>query len=94
MDAMAKQENSIESAHRTRLLECAWDDLTEAGAYVEMGSGDLYRFPKESLIQGGSPRVVPVDPGQQGSIPDDDEGSAHLRSAQCRAEFLTRAFPA
>jgi hypothetical protein len=58
MDAMAKQENSIESAHRTRLLECAWDDLTEAGAYVEMGSGDLYRFPKESLIQGGSPLVT------------------------------------
>ncbi len=55
---MAKQENSIESAHRTRLLECAWDDLTEAGAYVEMGSGDLYRFPKESLIQGGSPLVT------------------------------------
>jgi hypothetical protein len=58
MDAMAKQENSIESAHRTRLLECALDDLTEAGAYVEMGSGDLYRFPKESLIQGGSPLVT------------------------------------
>ena len=55
---MAKQENSIESAHRTRLLECAWEDLTEAGAYVEMGSGDLYRFPKESLIQGGSPLVT------------------------------------
>lgn len=55
---MAKQENSIESAHRTRLLECAWDDLHEAGAYVEMGSGDLYRFPKESLIQGGSPLVT------------------------------------
>jgi hypothetical protein len=58
MDAMAKQENSIESAHRTRLPECAWDDLTEAGAYVEMGSGDLYRFPKEALIQGGSPLVT------------------------------------
>jgi hypothetical protein len=23
-----------------------------------MGSGDLYRFPKESLIQGGSPLVT------------------------------------
>ncbi|RRI05547.1 hypothetical protein EH240_06615 [Mesorhizobium tamadayense] len=55
---MAKQENSIESAHRAKLRETDWEDLTEAGAYVEIGSGDLYRFPKEALIQGGSPLVT------------------------------------
>lgn len=55
---MAKQENSIESAHRVRLPELDWEDLAEAGAYVEMGSGDLYRFPKEALVQGGSPLVT------------------------------------
>ncbi|MFB9265027.1 hypothetical protein ACFFWD_18000 [Bradyrhizobium erythrophlei] len=55
---MAKQENSIESAHRVKLLEIDWEDLSEAGAYVERGTGDLYRFPMESLIQGGSPVVT------------------------------------
>jgi hypothetical protein len=55
---MAKQENSIESAHRVKLLEIDWDDLSEPGAYVERGTGDLYRFPMESLIQGGSPVVT------------------------------------
>lgn len=55
---MAKQENSIEVSHRTKLPEVVWEDLHEAGAYVEVGSGDLYRFPREALIQGGSPLVT------------------------------------
>jgi hypothetical protein len=58
VNAMAKQETSIESAHRIKLPEMDWDDLTEAGAYVELGSGDLYRFPKESLIKGGGSPLV------------------------------------
>jgi hypothetical protein len=35
----------------------SWDELNEAGAYVERGSGDLYRIPKEALIPGGSPII-------------------------------------
>lgn len=51
---MAKQETSIESSHRAKLPEMDWEDLTAAGAYVEVGTGDLYRFPKEALIKGGA----------------------------------------
>jgi hypothetical protein len=29
----------------------------EPGAYVELGSGDLYRVPKEALIAGSSPLI-------------------------------------
>ena len=39
------------------LPEIAWDTINEPGAYVEVGSGDLYRVPKEALIQGSSPVI-------------------------------------
>jgi hypothetical protein len=39
------------------LAEVSWDELSEAGAYVERGSGDLYRVPQEALIPGGSPII-------------------------------------
>jgi hypothetical protein len=54
------QETKTVSAgpeHRSRLPELSWQDINEAGAYVELGSGDLYRVPKEALIQGSSPLV-------------------------------------
>jgi len=41
---------SVEPQQRFALSEVTWDDLNEAGAYVERGSGDLYRIPKEALI--------------------------------------------
>ena len=46
---------SMEPQSRTTLPEVTWEELSEAGAYVEKGSGDLYRIPKEALIQGCSP---------------------------------------
>lgn len=54
---MAEQAQvvSIQPQQRTRLPEVSWEDLTEPGASVERGSGDLYRVPKEALIPGGSP---------------------------------------
>jgi len=39
-------------------LETNWESINEAGAYVERGSGDLYRIPKEALIPGASPAIV------------------------------------
>jgi len=39
------------------LPEVTWEDLSEPGAYVERGSGDLYRIPQEALIPGGSPII-------------------------------------
>ena len=49
--------NSTEPQQRFGLPEASWDDLNEPGAYVERGSGDLYRVPKEALIPGGSPMM-------------------------------------
>ncbi len=40
-----------------QLHQCPWQNVTEPGAYVEVGTGDLYRFPPEALIQGSSPVI-------------------------------------
>ena len=48
---------SVEPHTRFALPEVNWDELNEPGAYVERGSGDLYRVPKEAIIQGGSPII-------------------------------------
>jgi hypothetical protein len=48
---------SVEPQQRFALPEVTWDELNEPGAYVERGSGDLYRVPKEALIPGGSPII-------------------------------------
>ena len=46
---------SVEPHTRYALPEVNWDELNEPGAYVERGSGDLYRVPKEAII----PVVLP-----------------------------------
>src|SRR5262249_16598922 len=48
---------SVEPHTRFALPEVNWDELNEPGAYVERGSGDLYRVPKEPIIPGGSPII-------------------------------------
>ncbi len=55
--AVAEKTASVEPEHRTFLPELSWEDITEPGAYVEVGSGDLYRIPLEALIQGASPLI-------------------------------------
>lgn len=42
---------------RMVLPELTWETIDEAGAYVEVGSGDLYRIPKEALLSGCSPII-------------------------------------
>ncbi|PYV24315.1 MAG: hypothetical protein DMG24_11890 [Acidobacteria bacterium] len=49
---------SVQSSRRVVLLETSWEAINEPGAYVERGSGDLYRIPKEALITGASPAIV------------------------------------
>jgi hypothetical protein len=51
------QMASIEPQQRVSLPEFSWHDLSEPGAYVERGTGDLYRVPKEALIPGASPMI-------------------------------------
>ncbi len=48
---------SIGPEQRRALPECSWDEINEPGTYVEKGSGDLYRVPKEALIAGSSPII-------------------------------------
>ena len=54
---MPKNVVSIEPEQRVTLPESSWEDLNEPGAYVEKGSGDLYRIPKEALMHGASPLI-------------------------------------
>jgi hypothetical protein len=49
---------SLQVSHRSSLSETTWESINEPGAYVERGSGDLYRIPKEALIPGASPAIV------------------------------------
>jgi len=49
--------SSIEPQQRTSLPQVAWEDLIEPGAYVEAGTGDLYRIPQEALVSGASPII-------------------------------------
>ncbi|MCG8425936.1 MAG: hypothetical protein MI754_01105 [Chromatiales bacterium] len=48
---------SSEPVGRHRLAECSWGEINEPGAYVELGTGDLYRVPKEALLEGSSPYI-------------------------------------
>ena len=48
---------SVEPQQRSSLAEVVWEELNEPGAYVERGTGDLYRIPKEALIPGSSPII-------------------------------------
>ena len=48
---------SIEPPTTRRLKECSWGEITEPGAYVDLGTGDLYRVPAEALLEGASPLI-------------------------------------
>ena len=48
---------SMEPEKRETFSELAWQEINQPGAYVEIGSGDLYRVPKEALIQDSSPVI-------------------------------------
>lgn len=51
------KNDSMAPEQRTALAEVMWDNLVEPGAYVERGTGDLYRIPKEALVTGASPLI-------------------------------------
>jgi len=51
------RNRSIEPITGVVLPEVSWEELNEPGAYVERGTGVLYRVPKEALIPGASPII-------------------------------------
>jgi len=55
--ATEARNTSVQPQTRSKFLEVSWHDITETGTYVELGSGDLYRIPKEALLEGSSPLI-------------------------------------
>ena len=55
--AQETKMRSIEPRPTESLSQVPWQDIKDPGAYVEVGTGDMYRFPKEALSQGASPLV-------------------------------------
>jgi hypothetical protein len=49
-----------QAQQRRSLFETTWEELTHAGAYVEEGTGDLYRVPEEAFLQGNTPAISKV----------------------------------
>lgn len=70
------KRGSIETERRERLTEMNWTDVHEPGAYVELGSGDLYRVPKEALVTGASPVVVKESRGSSRLVQISETGYA------------------
>ena len=56
--------NSIKPQSRASLTEVSWAQITEPGAYVERGSGDLYRIPKEAFMHGASTVIQKESTGE------------------------------
>jgi len=56
---MAEHTKNVVSVTERRdfLPELSWPDVTEPGAYVELGTGDLFRIPKEAILPGASPLI-------------------------------------
>ncbi len=80
--AEAKQQNvSMEPSHRFNLLEVNWEDVNEPGAYVEKGTGDLFRIPKEALVAGGSPIVMKESSGGRDVIAAEPFANGSLHHA-------------
>lgn len=48
---------SMEREARHGLPEYSWEELSEPGTYVEKGTGDLYRIPRELLVEGSPPLI-------------------------------------
>jgi len=54
----AKAEVVFLQPKRSGMLpEYSWAEVSEPGTYVEKETGDLYRIPKEVLIQGARPLI-------------------------------------
>ena len=56
--------NSIKPQSRASLTAISWAEITEPGAYVERGSGDLYRIPKEAFMHGASTVIQKESAGE------------------------------
>lgn len=52
--------SNVQSPSKEKLqshLQVAWEGIDEAGAYVEVQTGKLFRIPQEALLAGSSPLI-------------------------------------
>jgi len=65
---------------RSALPERTWQEINEPGTYVEKGTGDLYRVPKEALVPGASPSIFKeaLVAGASASIVKESRGASVL----------------
>ena len=80
--AQARQSQSIQPSHRSLLLQTTWEELTQPGAYVEEGTGDLFRVPQEALVQGASPIITKVSNGEPRLVRVSDNPAVPLLPAR------------
>jgi hypothetical protein len=80
--AEGRQSASIQPQHRTSLAQTTWEELREPGAYVEEGSGDLFRVPQEALVTGCSPIISRVSNGASRLVRVSDNPSVPLLKAR------------
>lgn len=57
---MAHQTPTQQNSTSVKFTEVTWESIHEPGCYVAIGSGDLYRIPKEALMAGASPIIHKV----------------------------------
>lgn len=62
-----------------------WEDIHEPGTYVEVGTGDLYRIPKEALVTGSSPLIKKVSSGSSRFVRLDSDPFIILNTARALA---------
>ena len=80
--AEARQGQSIQPQHRSSLMQTTWEELTQPGAYVEVGTGDLFRVPQEALAQGASPIITKVSHGEPRLVRVSDNPALSLLEAR------------
>lgn len=47
-----------------QIFETTWEQVNAAGAYIEVGTGDLFRIPREAVVTGASPLIQKVSNGR------------------------------
>jgi hypothetical protein len=82
MTTEGRQSASIQPQHRSSLPQTTWEELREPGAYVEEGSGDLFRVPQEALVAGCSPIIGRVSNGASRLVRVSDNPSVPLLKAR------------
>src|SRR5262249_27396760 len=66
VDPMPTREGRTQSMapeQGSHLAELSWEQITDPGTYVEIGTRDLYRFPQEALVSGASPLITKQSAG-------------------------------